>query len=73
MKKLRLMILLAIFCLNDEGVSIVKDKFSNDIIGISWTPKKDFTIEIYLKRTGPLRKFILAQIVQKRHHVTRAY
>ena len=43
------MILLAIFCLKVEGVSIVRDKFSNDIVGISWTPKKDFTIEIYSK------------------------
>jgi len=50
MKKLQLIILLALFCVKTEGYSILEDLFPIDIMGIYWIPKKDATIEIYLKR-----------------------
>jgi len=49
MKKVKLIILFALFFAKTDGFSVLEGRFPNDIIGIYWLPKKDATIKIYSK------------------------
>ena len=57
MKKVKLIILFALFCVKTDGFSILEDQILNDIIGIYWAPKKE-KIEIYSKGLDYYENFV---------------
>jgi uncharacterized protein (DUF2147 family) len=65
MKKLQLGLLLAILSFFSEGFVTVPNRFSNEIIGFYWSPKKDAKIEIYLKGGKYFGKFVWAATPRK--------